>query len=92
MTTKSKYRKILKYIIHMKIAEKFSYLSYDTKHQVASIAVRKDFKDIHKCGYNGNFEGGSNERDSLEHGNSGFIHAEENWLIKNNLDEYQLSN
>jgi deoxycytidylate deaminase len=85
MTPNSDLRKILKYITFMKITEKVGGLSYDMKHQVGSIVVDKDFSNICAVGYNGNYPGGSNERDSMETGQSGFLHAEENAIIQSNL-------
>lgn len=90
MTSQKNYRLILKYIVYMKVVEQLSKLSYDTKHQVSAMAVKKDFSDIHKFGYNGNYEGGPNERDSMEHGESGFLHAEENWISKKTLEKEDL--
>lgn len=90
MTSKKKYRKILKYLKFMNIAKQIATLSYDPKHQVSAILVKKDFSNIHSMGYNGNYEGGPNERDSMEHGQSGFIHAEENALLKKNTTKEDL--
>jgi deoxycytidylate deaminase len=83
MTSNSDLRKILKYITFMKITEKIGNLSYDMKHQVGSIVVAKDFSNVCGVGYNGNYPGGVNERDSMETGQSGFLHAEENALSSN---------
>jgi deoxycytidylate deaminase len=85
MPKRSDMRVILKYITYMKITERISSLSYDPKHKVGSIILKKDFSNIIAIGYNGNYEGGSNERDSDVSGMSGFIHAEENVLIKANI-------
>jgi deoxycytidylate deaminase len=85
MTPNSDLRKILKYITFMKITEKVGNLSYDIKHQVGSIIVNKDFSNVCAVGYNGNYPGGPNERDSMETGQSGFLHAEENALYGNNM-------
>jgi deoxycytidylate deaminase len=93
MTPNSDLRKILKYLTFMKITERISMLSYDTKHQVGSIIVNSDFSNICAVGYNGNYPKGSNERDSMETGESGFLHAEENAIIQANLvhgEEYIL--
>lgn len=80
MNKKSEIRLILKYITFMKIAEKLGSLSYDEKHQVGAILVKNDFTNITAIGYNGNYAGGTNERDSMEHGMSGYLHAEENLI------------
>lgn len=82
VTSKKEYRKILKYFKFMNIAKQIATLSYDPKHQVSAILVKKDFSNIHSMGYNGNYAGGPNERDSMLSGQSGFIHAEENALLK----------
>jgi len=74
----------------MKIVEQLAMLSYDKKHQVCAMAVKKDFSDIHKYGYNGNYKGGLNERDSMEHGKSGFLHAEDNWINFKTLEKEQI--
>jgi dCMP deaminase len=90
---KSIYRKILKYVHFMNITKEISKLSYDNKHKVGSILVKNDFSNINSIGYNGNYAGGSNERDSMESGMSGFLHAEENVIIKANVsnpEEYTL--
>lgn len=70
----------------MKMTEKIASLSYDSKHQVGAILYKKDYSNIVSMGYNGNFAGGENKRDSMESGQSGFLHAEENVLIKANIN------
>jgi deoxycytidylate deaminase len=85
MTSNSDLREILKYISYMKITQKIGNLSYDMKHQVGSAIVAKDFSNICAVGYNGNYPGGLNERDSMETGESGFLHAEENAIIQSTL-------
>lgn len=63
-------------------------LSISTTKKVACIALKKDFSKIESFGYNGSFSGAeinpitNTEEDSLFPGESGFIHAEENMLIK----------
>ena len=91
-TSKKEYRKILKYMKFMNIAKQIATLSYDQKHQVSAILIKKDFSNIHCMGYNGNYEGGPNERDSQEHGKSGFIHAEENALLKKTITKEEMEN
>lgn len=56
--------------------------SYDPRLQVGAIVVSEDNTVVLSLGYNGNFAGGPNVPDSLEPGQSGFIHAEANCLIK----------
>ena len=80
-----KLRKIFKVSTFMSMTETISKLSYDKKHKVGSILVSKDFRIINSIGYNGNYIGGDNERNSLESGKSGFLHAEENLLISKSI-------
>tara|TARA_R110002153_G_scaffold119238_3_gene264221 strand:+ start:1213 stop:1614 length:402 start_codon:yes stop_codon:yes gene_type:complete len=56
--------------------------SADPKYKVGSVIVSEDNTQVLSMGYNGDHKGGPNVRDSLETGNSGFIHAEINALIK----------
>jgi len=58
-----------------------SALSYDDKFKVGTIIITDDFRDICAIGYNGNYKGGPNCRDSMETGASGFLHSEENALF-----------
>lgn len=55
-------------------------LSHDPKLKVAALIITADFMEICAMGYNGNYKGGSNERESMETGASGFLHGEENAL------------
>jgi dCMP deaminase len=57
-----------------------SKLSYDPKYKVGAIIITDDFREVCSIGYNGNYKGGPNERDGMETGQSGFLHAEENAL------------
>lgn len=56
--------------------------SCDEKFKVASLIVSEDNTQVLSLGYNGNYKGGPNERESLETGKSGYIHSEVNALIK----------
>src|SRR5210317_1811502 len=56
--------------------------SPDPKFQVGAVIVTEDNTQVLALGYNGDHKGGPNKRDSMEHGHSGFIHAEINALIK----------
>ncbi|SRR6266403_666902 len=85
MTSNSNLRKILKNLTFMKMTERVASLSYDKKYQVGSIVVNKEFSKIAAIGYNGNYPGGPNERDSMVSGESGFLHAEENAIIEANM-------
>ena len=63
-------------------AESISKRSPDPKHKVGAIIVNEANTQVLSIGYNGDHKGGPNCRDSLETGQSGFIHAEINALIK----------
>jgi dCMP deaminase len=67
--------------VFMKMCRELSTLSYDPKYQVSSIIITSDYREVCAIGYNGGYKGGPNTRESLEHGNSGFLHAEENALF-----------
>ena len=66
-------------------------LSHDPKHQVVSAIIPMDFSGIRAVGYNGNAAGLGHERDSMNHGESGFLHAEENALMKAGLHQVDAS-
>lgn len=63
-------------------ATSISERSCDPKFKVGAVIVTDDNTQVLSVGYNGDHKGGSNERESLDHGKSGFIHAEVNALIK----------
>ena len=63
-------------------AENISRRSPDPNFKVGCCIVTSDNCQVLSIGYNGDHKGGSNLRDSLEPGKSGFIHAEINALIK----------
>lgn len=63
-------------------AKQISRRSVDPKHKVGAVIVNEENTQVLSIGYNGDQKGGPNERDSLDVGGSGFIHAEENALIK----------
>jgi dCMP deaminase len=56
--------------------------SCDPRLKVGAIVVSEDNTQMLSVGYNGNYKGGPNEHESLEPGQSGFIHAEINALVK----------
>lgn len=56
--------------------------SYDEKLRVGAVIVSADNTTVLSLGYNGNAHGLPNQRDSLETGKSGFIHAEQNAYYK----------
>jgi len=63
-------------------ANSISERSCDPKFKVGAVIVTDDNTQVLSVGYNGDHKGGPNERESLAHGKSGFIHAEVNALIK----------
>ena len=68
--------------IWMKFAHEISARSVDPKHKVGAVIVNDENTQVLAVGYNGDQKGGCNKRDSMEVGDSGFIHAEINALIK----------
>jgi dCMP deaminase len=66
----------------MDFAISVSNRSCDPKHTVGAVIIDMNNEKVLSFGYNGDEKGGSNKRDSLEHGKSGFLHAEINALIK----------
>lgn len=68
--------------IWMEVVETIEKRSSDPNHKVASIVVTHDNTQLLALGYNGDQAGGNNKRESENPGESGFIHAEVNALIK----------
>ena len=68
--------------IWMNFAHNIAKRSPDDKHKVGAVIVNEENTHVLAIGYNGDQKGGSNARDSMEIGASGFIHAEINALIK----------
>lgn len=66
----------------MSIARHVAERSYDPRLKVGAIVVSDDNTRLLSLGYNGNYRGGPNIPDSEEPGQSGFIHAEVNALVK----------
>jgi dCMP deaminase len=56
--------------------------SYDPRFKVGAVIVTEDNTQVLAVGYNGDHRGGPNSVESTEPGQSGFIHAEINALIK----------
>lgn len=73
----------------IEMADLVSKRSADTKFKVGCVIVSDDNTRVLALGYNGDHKGGPNKRDSLESGQSGFIHAEINALIKSDFASYQ---
>jgi dCMP deaminase len=71
----------LKLLTFMDICGTLAKLSHDSKYKVATIIVSGDLREICAIGYNGDVKGGPNERSNFDHGQSGFLHSEENALI-----------
>ena len=68
--------------IWMGFAESIAKRSCDSKYQVGAVVVNSENTQVLSIGYNGDQKGGSNKRESVKTGQSGFIHAEINALIK----------
>jgi dCMP deaminase len=66
----------------MAIAKSVAERSYDPRLKVGAIVVSDDNTRLLSLGYNGNYRGGPNAPDSVDPGQSGFIHAEVNALVK----------
>lgn len=66
----------------MSIARVIAERSYDPRLKVGAIIVSADNTQMLSGGYNGNYAGGPHEHESPEPGQSGFIHAEVNALVK----------
>lgn len=73
-------------VIWMKMAHVISERSIDPRLKCGVVIVTDDNTRVLAVGYNGNYKGGPNTVDSMEPGQSGFIHAEENALIKLDFD------
>lgn len=64
------------------IAKIMAERSYDPRLKVGAVIVSEDNTLMLSSGYNGNYSGGPNEPESLEPGQSGFLHAEVNALLR----------
>lgn len=65
----------------MRMAHILAERSYDPRLQVGCIITDHDNRRIIGLGYNGNARKMPNEPDSMEPGQSGFVHAEQNAII-----------
>ena len=63
--------------------------SVDPRYKVGSIIVTSDNTQVLAVGYNGDHRGGTNQIESQEPGQSGFIHAEVNCLIKCDFNHHK---
>lgn len=70
--------------IFIKFALLISERSYDEKTKVGCVIASTDHMEVYSIGYNGNAHGLPNKRDSMQTGESGFIHAELNAALKCN--------
>lgn len=74
--------------VFVKIVEEVSSLSTSSRLKVSCMLIKKDFTKIAAFGYNGNYHNApinpetNTEEESLEPGQDGFIHAEQNVLTK----------
>jgi dCMP deaminase len=68
--------------VWMETAKVLSRRSLDPRFQVGAVIVTDDNTQVLAVGYNGDHRGGPNSVESTEPGQSGFIHAEINALIK----------
>ena len=68
--------------IWMEFANSIAKRSCDPRHQVGAVIVTEDNTQVLSVGYNGNYAGGPNAVESQNPGESGFIHAEINALLK----------
>lgn len=66
----------------MSVAHNIAERSYDPQLKVGAIVVSDDNTRMLSVGYNGNYAGGPNERESTTPGEGGFLHAELNCIIK----------
>lgn len=66
----------------MNIAHEIAGMSYDPRMKVGAIIVSEDNTRMLALGFNGNYRGGPHVHESPEPGQSGFIHAEPNALVK----------
>jgi deoxycytidylate deaminase len=73
--------------VWMELAENLSRRSCDIKTQVGAVIVSGDNTRVLSLGYNGTPHGFPNERESLEEGKAGTIHAEQNALYKLSYNE-----
>jgi len=66
----------------MEVAHVIAQRSYDKRYKVGAVVVSDDNTQLLSLGYNGNYAGGPNVAESDEPGQSGFLHAEINALLK----------
>ncbi len=73
--------------IWMDLAHNISTRSNDPRLRVGAVIVTEDNESVLAIGYNGDEKGGHNTPDSLQPGQSNFIHAEVNAIAKMNYND-----
>ena len=68
--------------VWIRVAKTIAERSSDSSLKVGAIVVSDDNTQLLSLGYNGNYAGGPDMRDSQAPGESGFIHAEINCMLK----------
>lgn len=68
--------------VWMTVVKTIAERSPDPRYKIAAIVVTSDNTQLLALGYNGDHSGGPNQRESDVPGESGFLHAEVNALIK----------
>lgn len=74
--------------LYIQFTQLLSAQSKDSKIQVGCVLTSTDGQHVYAVGVNGGECGGLNERESIEQGRSGFVHAEQNALIKSSAPHY----
>lgn len=72
--------------IWMQFAHMIAARSVDPRRKVGAVITTEDHSQVLALGYNGDYKGGPNIVLSTEPGQSGFIHAEVNALLKLNYN------
>lgn len=75
--------------VWMSMAVIISTRSRDPRNKVGAVIVTNDNTQVLSVGYNGDHAGGSNCVESCEPGQSGFLHAEINALIKCDFNNFK---
>jgi len=73
----------------MRVARAIALRSYDARLQVGAVITSCDNTSALSLGYNGNYAGGPNIAESDTPGESGFVHAELNAVIKLDYHDHQ---
>lgn len=69
--------------IYMQMCESLALRSHHPKFKVGCLITSVDFSQVYSVGYNGYHSGGTNKLKNTKPGESEFVHAECNALIKN---------